>query len=74
MRGTCQAAMRGKILEETPGSTLLIVDSMNPTPIFQPFPFFNFIIGNSGLNGSPNFLQVVTIRKAWIPYFCIGSP
>ena len=76
MRGNCQAAMRGKILEETqetPGSTLLIVGSMNP-PLFLPFPFFNFITGNSGLNGSPHFPKVFTIRKAWIPYFCIGSP
>ena len=73
MRGDCHAAMRGKILEKTPGSTPLIVNSMN-LPILLPFPFFNFIKGNSALNGSPHFPKVFTIRKAWIPYIFIGSP
>jgi len=38
MRGNCHAAMRGKILEQTPRNTPLIVNFMN-LPILPPFPF-----------------------------------
>ena len=60
--------MRCKILEQTLGSTFLIVVSMRP-PIFLSFPFFKFIEGNSGLNGSPRFLDLPILYR--IP---LGSP